>query len=201
MFTPISPFGHSRLNPSSGAAGLTRRPNERGVYRKAYGSAGQLKCTVRAWSKLPADCWLGVGSTSGEKEKCGPRSRLAILCASIIVLAAYLGQDSSLTPQPTSSPYSPMISTGMRVALLEDDPCQAELLSHWLASAGLVCSRLRARSQLSARSNARKLRCPRLGLEPSRHQGLGRAQACPQASFNRRFQSSSSAPAAVKLTS
>jgi DNA-binding response OmpR family regulator len=29
----------------------------------------------------------------------------------------------------------------MRVALLEDDPSQAELLSHWLASAGLVCSR------------------------------------------------------------
>jgi two-component system, OmpR family, response regulator RegX3 len=34
-----------------------------------------------------------------------------------------------------------MISTGMRVALLEDDPSQAELLSHWLVSAGLLCSR------------------------------------------------------------
>jgi len=34
-----------------------------------------------------------------------------------------------------------MISTGTRVALLEDDPSQAELLSHWLASAGLSCSR------------------------------------------------------------
>ena len=34
-----------------------------------------------------------------------------------------------------------MISTGMRVALLEDDPSQAELLSHWLASAGLSCRR------------------------------------------------------------
>jgi DNA-binding response OmpR family regulator len=29
----------------------------------------------------------------------------------------------------------------MRVALLEDDPSQAELLSHWLTSAGVVCSR------------------------------------------------------------
>jgi two-component system, OmpR family, response regulator RegX3 len=35
----------------------------------------------------------------------------------------------------------PMTSTGMRVALLEDDSSQAELLSHWLASAGLSCSR------------------------------------------------------------
>jgi DNA-binding response OmpR family regulator len=34
-----------------------------------------------------------------------------------------------------------MISTRIRVALLEDDPSQAELISHWLTSAGLFCSR------------------------------------------------------------
>jgi DNA-binding response OmpR family regulator len=32
------------------------------------------------------------------------------------------------------------MSTGMRVALLEDDPSQAELFCHWLASAGHLCS-------------------------------------------------------------
>lgn len=34
-----------------------------------------------------------------------------------------------------------MMPTRMRVALLEDDPSDAELLHHWLVSAGLVCSR------------------------------------------------------------
>ncbi len=34
-----------------------------------------------------------------------------------------------------------MISTRLRVALLEDDCSEAELISHWLTSAGLFCSR------------------------------------------------------------
>jgi two-component system response regulator RegX3 len=34
-----------------------------------------------------------------------------------------------------------MISIRMRVALLEDNPSEAELISHWLTLAGLLCSR------------------------------------------------------------
>jgi two-component system response regulator RegX3 len=51
-----------------------------------------------------------------------------------------LGRVDRPRPAPLHLTILPMISTSMRVAVLEDDPSQAELLSHWLASTGFLCS-------------------------------------------------------------
>lgn len=66
--------------------------------------------------------------------------RAAVRAVGVMVKA--VASPHSATPDscPPTGAHQTVVGKGRRVAVVEDDPCHAELFGHWLASAGFTCS-------------------------------------------------------------